>query len=64
MTTNQILWEIYQKEDCSQTEFAKKVKLKRTANLSMWLSNQNKLSFEKLEDIADRLGYKLSVSIC
>lgn len=62
MTTNEILWEIFLKEDCSQTEFAKRVGLKRTANLSMWLSTQNILSFEKLEDITDRLGYKLNVS--
>jgi hypothetical protein len=62
MTKNQILWEIYQKEDCSQTEFAKKVGMNRTTNISLWLSDQKDISFEKLEDIANRLNYKLNVS--
>lgn len=61
MTTNEILWEIYQKEDCSQTEFARKVKMKRTTNISLWLSDQKDISYEKLEDIANKLGYKLSL---
>jgi len=62
MTKNKILWEIFLKEDCSQIQFAQKVGMKRTANISMWLSNQKDISFEKLEDIANRLGYKLSVN--
>jgi transcriptional regulator with XRE-family HTH domain len=62
MTKNQILWEIYQKENCSQTEFAKKVGMNRTTNISLWLSDQKDISFEKLEDIANRLNYKLNIN--
>lgn len=62
MTKNQILWELFQNEDCSQTDFAKKVGMKRTTNISLWLSDQKDISFEKLEDIANKLNYKLKVS--
>lgn len=62
MTTNEILWKIYQEQDCSQTDFAKKVKMKRTDNISRWLSNDKILSFEKLKSITDELGYKLNLS--
>jgi len=63
MTKNQILWEIYQKEDCSQTEFAKKVGMKRTTNISLWLSDQKDISFEKLEDIANNISLFLKQKI-
>jgi hypothetical protein len=36
--------------------------MKRTTNISLWLSDQKDISFEKLEDIANRLNYKLNVS--
>ena len=61
--TNEILQEMFFEEDCSQREFADKVKLKRTSNLSMWLSDSIPISFEKLEEIAGHLGYKLEITL-
>lgn len=63
MSTNDILKEIFENEDCSQKEFATKVKMNRTSNISLWLSDTIPISFEKLEEICGHLGYKLEITL-
>jgi len=60
---NEALWKIFRDQGITQTEFAKKVKMNRTTNISLWLSGQQDISFEKLENIAEHLGYKLNINL-
>lgn len=48
---NETLWKIFRDQGITQTEFAKKVKMNRTTNISLWLSDYKDISFEKLENI-------------
>jgi transcriptional regulator with XRE-family HTH domain len=63
MTTNEILWKIYQNQNCSQTEFCKKIGYKtHTSNMSQWLNGRLFISYEKLEKICEAFNYKLIIN--
>lgn len=63
MITNSILWTIYQEQNCSQTEFCKRIGYKtHTSNMSQWLNGGLELSYEKLKEICEVFGYKLTIN--
>jgi transcriptional regulator with XRE-family HTH domain len=63
MKTNEILRIIFEDQDCTITEFAKRVKMKRTSSISLWLNDENPLSFEKLQEMCEFLNYKLKITL-
>lgn len=60
---NEILWTVFREQDLTQREFAKRVGMKRANNISLWLSDQQDISFRKLEYIVGVFGYKLDVKL-
>lgn len=62
--TNEILWKMFQDNDCTKTDFCKKLGYNcGTSNMSKWLSNKDELSLNKLKEFCDRLGYKLKIEL-
>jgi transcriptional regulator with XRE-family HTH domain len=60
---NEILWKIFREQDTTQVHFAKLVGMDRPTNIGKWLSNQQEISFRKLNHIANCFGYKLKVTL-
>lgn len=61
---NELLWRIYQSQDCSQTEFCKRLGYKSSqSNMSQWLNGQKDLSLNKLVEFCDKLNVKLKIEI-
>lgn len=61
---NQILWDLYQSYNCSQTEFCKMLGYKtHTTNMSQWLNGKLDLSFDQLEKFCEKLGKKLIIKL-
>jgi DNA-binding Xre family transcriptional regulator len=61
--TNQILWELYIQEDCSRTDFCKKLGMKGYSNMSCWLNDKHELSIDQLNKICKKLGKELIIKI-
>jgi hypothetical protein len=61
---NQILWDIFQKSDCTQTEFCIKLGYKgHTPNMSQWLSGNMCLSLDKLNEFCEKLNLTLKIEL-
>jgi transcriptional regulator with XRE-family HTH domain len=61
---NQILWDIFQNNNCTQTEFCKKLGYKgHTPNMSQWLSGNMDLSLDKLKGFCDKLNLTLKIEL-
>ena len=61
---NQILWDMFQKSDCTQTEFCIKLGYKgHTSNMSQWLSGNMYLSLDKLNEFCDKLNLTLKIEL-
>lgn len=62
--SNQILWNIFQNANCSQTDFCKMLGYKKhTPNMSQWLSGNLDLSLDKLKEFCDKLNLKLKIEL-
>ena len=61
---NQILWDLYQEKDCSQTDFCIMLGYKKhTSNMTQWLNGKLDLSFDQLEKFCNKLGKKLIIKL-
>lgn len=61
---NDILWQIYQDQDCSRTEFCKRLGYRSSqSNVSQWLNGQTNLSLDQLVKFCDKLNVKLKIEI-
>ena len=61
---NEILWQIYQEQDCSRTEFCKMLGYKRSySNISQWLNGDKDLSLDQLEKFCNKLNIKLRIEL-
>jgi transcriptional regulator with XRE-family HTH domain len=61
---NQILWNMFQKSNCTQTEFCIKLGYKKhTPNMSQWLSGNIDLSLDKLKEFCDKLNFTLKIEL-
>lgn len=61
---NELLWKIYQAQNCTQTEFCKRLGYKSSqSNMSQWLNGQKDLSLNKLVKFCNKLNIKLKIEI-
>jgi len=61
---NEILWQIYQEQDCSRTEFCKRLGYKTSqSNISQWLNGKTDLSLDQLAKFCDKLNIKLKIEL-
>lgn len=61
---NEILWQIYQKQDCSRTEFCKRLGYKTSySNISQWLNGDKDLSLDQLVKFCNKLNIKLRIEL-
>jgi hypothetical protein len=61
---NQILWDMFQKSNCTQTEFCIMLGYKKhTPNMSQWLSGSIDLSLDKLKEFCDKLNFTLKIEL-
>jgi hypothetical protein len=62
--SNQILWELYQSYNCSQTDFCIMLGYKtHTTNMSQWLNGNLDLSYDQLEKFCNKLGKPLIIKL-
>ena len=62
--SNQILWDLYQSYNCSQTKFCKMLGYKtHTTNMSQWLNGNLDLSLDQLEKFCNKLGKTLIIKL-
>lgn len=62
--TNEILWQIYQKQDCTRTEFCKMLGYKSSySNISQWLNGDKDLSLDQLEKFCKKLRIELKIKV-
>ena len=61
---NEFLWKIYLTEDCTQTEFCRKLGYKTSnSSMSLWLSGKKDLSLNKLVYFCEKLNIKIKIEI-
>ena len=61
---NELLWKIYQEQDCTRTEFCKMLGYKASySNISQWLNGDKDLSLDQLEKFCNKLNIKLRIEI-
>ena len=60
--TNNILFKLFLKENCTQLEFAHRIESDKHS-VNDWLKNKNQLRFDKLEQIANKLNKKIKIKI-
>lgn len=64
MRTNDLLWRIYINEDCSRSEFCKRLGYKGSqSNMSQWLNYKTKLSLDQLVKFCNKLNIKLILEL-
>ena len=61
-STNNALFELFKKEDCTQIEFGHRIESDKNS-VHDWIKNRNQLRFNKLEEIAEKLGKKIKIVI-
>ncbi len=62
--SNQILWELFQNYNCSQTDFCIMLGYKtHTSNMTQWLSGRLDLSLDQLEKFCNKLNKELIIKI-
>ena len=62
--SNQILWDIYQNFECSQTDFCIMLGYKgHTSNMTQWLNGKLDLSLDQLEKFCNKLNIKFNYDI-
>jgi len=61
---NEILWDMFQKSNCTQTKFCVKLGYRtHTPNMSQWLKGNMDLSLDKLKEICDKLNFTLKIEL-
>lgn len=63
MWTNRIFKKVFESFECTQIEFAKKIQMNKTTNISLWLRSEQDLSPSKLFKILDALDINYEVKI-
>ena len=62
--SNQILWELFQSYNCSQTNFCIMLGYKtHTSNMTQWLNGKLDLSLDQLEKFCNKLNKELIIQI-
>ncbi len=62
--SNQILWDLFQSYNCSQTDFCIMLGYKaHTPNMTQWLSGRLDLSLDQLEKFCNKLNKELIIQI-
>ena len=61
-STNEALFKLFLDENCSQVEMGLRVDLDKNS-IHDWLKNRNQMKFNKLEEVAERLGKKVKIII-
>lgn len=61
-TTNEILRDLFLKENCSQVEFANRADSDKNS-IHDWLRNKNQMKFSKLEELLKSLGKTITITI-
>ena len=61
-TTNDLFTSLFLKENCSQTEFGYKIDLDKHS-VHDWIKHKNQMKFSKLEEVAERLGKRIIITI-
>jgi hypothetical protein len=60
--TNEVLFELFKKEDCTQIEFAYRVESDKNS-IHDWFKGKNQLRYDKLEFMVGKLGKKIKIVI-
>jgi transcriptional regulator with XRE-family HTH domain len=60
--TNEVLFELFKDENCTQIEFAHRVESDKNS-IHDWFKGKNQLRYDKLEFMASRLGKKIKIVI-
>ena len=64
MKTNDLLWKIYQNQNCTRTEFCKRLGYKGSqSNMSQWLNNQKELSLDQLVKFCKKLNIEIKIEL-
>jgi transcriptional regulator with XRE-family HTH domain len=61
-TTNNILFELFKKENCTQIEFSHRVEVDKNS-IHDWFKHKNQLRFDKLEQMAKKLNKEIKIEI-
>jgi transcriptional regulator with XRE-family HTH domain len=61
-TTNDILFELFKQEKCTQVEFAHRVEVDKNS-IHDWFKHKNQLRFDKLEQMAQKLNKEIKIEI-
>jgi len=61
-TTNDIFSDLFFKENCTQIEFGNRIDLDKHS-VSDWVKHKNQIRFNKLEEIAEKLGKRVIIKI-
>lgn len=62
--SNQILWDLFQSYNCSQTAFCIMLGYKtHTSNMTQWLNGKLDLSLNQLEKFCNKLNKELIIQI-
>ena len=61
-TTNDIFSDLFFKENCTQIEFGNRIDLDKHS-VHDWLKHKNQMKFNKLEEIAEKLGKRVIIKI-
>lgn len=61
-STNEILFELFKNEDCTQIEFSFKSGFDKQS-IHDWLKNKNEMKFSKLEEVAKNLNKQVKIMI-
>lgn len=64
MTTNEILWKIFQSKNCTRTDFCKMLGYKSSqSNMSQWLNGQTELSIDQLANFCKKLKINFEIKV-
>jgi hypothetical protein len=61
-TTNEALFKLFLNENCSQVEMGLRVNLDKNS-IHDWLKHKNQMKFNKLEEVAEKLGKRVIIKI-
>jgi DNA-binding XRE family transcriptional regulator len=61
-TLNDIFSDLFFKENCTQIEFGHKIDLNKHS-VHDWLKHKNQMKFNKLEEVAEKLGKRVIIKI-
>lgn len=61
-TTNDIFSDLFFEANCTQIEFGFRIDLDKNS-VHDWLKHKNQMKFNKLEEVADKLGKRLIIKI-